>query len=50
MKRTSGTQYVLELSLDGRMEVSERGVRVRVYDARVDVLLVVICVALGLVQ
>jgi len=41
---------VLELSLDGRVEVSECGVSVSVYDARVDVLFVITCESFGLVQ
>lgn len=41
---------LLELSLDGRMEVSESGVSVSVYHARVHVLLVVVGEPFGLVQ
>jgi len=41
---------LLELSLDGRVEVSECGVSVSVYDTGVDVLFVIISESFGLVQ
>lgn len=43
-------EILLELSLDGRMEVSESGVSVSVYHARVHVLFVIAGKSFGLVQ